>query len=124
MNVHQPEIKIEDKIDNEVLVESQVIVHCSFDSEDDDTLIRIWRTTFLIDRNSGHRSKLVHVDGITLFPNWMPIPANHTARFTLIFSGLPKGCSTFDLVEEIPQSNGFVINNIKRNKMDVYQVTI
>lgn len=115
--------EIEQSIATEIDAESQVIVHASFDATDD-TFIRIWKSTVLVDRISGHRSKLTHVEGVPLAPQWMMVPANHTARFTLLFTGLPKGCTHFDLFEDIPQSGGFIINNIRRNTMDVYKVNI
>jgi hypothetical protein len=42
----------------------------------------------------------------------------------MIFSQLPKTCVIFDFLEDIPESGGFEIRGIKRNKSDVYQVTI
>ncbi|MPN29566.1 hypothetical protein SDC9_177019 [bioreactor metagenome] len=44
--------------------------------------------------------------------------------FTLVFSGLPDECTTFDLIEEIPEEGGFFVPNIKRNGTDVYRVII
>lgn len=42
----------------------------------------------------------------------------------MIFSQLPKTCEIFDVLEDIPESGGFEIRVIKRNKSDVYKVTI
>ena len=44
--------------------------------------------------------------------------------FTLVFSGLPKDCKSFDLREEIPEEGGFLVKNIKRNGTDVYRVKL
>ncbi|MEI7526775.1 MAG: hypothetical protein WCJ95_20670 [Mariniphaga sp.] len=125
--VEEPVVKLDqglkDELLSEFLEEGMVIVHCSFD-----TLygmnIRIWSSTFLIDKASGDRSRMLHAENITIAPVWMEVPAGSTARFTLIFSPLPRSCEFFDLLEDIPQSGGFFIQNIKRNKEDVYQVKI
>lgn len=117
------DIDIKERIETSIDAESQVIVHASFDATDE-TFIRIWSSTFLVDRVTGHRSKLTHLEGVPLAPQWMSVPAGYTARFTLLFTGLPKGCTHFDLIEDIPQSGGFFVKNIRRNSMDVYQVSI
>ncbi len=105
--------------------ESQVIVHCLFDSIGQaGCLIRIWPTTYLYDRGSSHRSELVHYDNISLYPVWTEIPDNAIVSFSLIFTGLPKSCTVFDLEEVIPQSGGFSVSGIKRNDSDVYYVRV
>ena len=63
-------------------------------------------------------------DGISFAPHWTVIPFNRPLEFTLIFKGLPKQCTSFDLVELIPEEGGFEVRNIKRNNSDVYHVTI
>ncbi|MDO5616897.1 MAG: hypothetical protein Q4G16_11945 [Cruoricaptor ignavus] len=105
--------------------EKQVIVHCCFPASPyDGNLIRIWKSTFLIDRFSGHRSQLIHAENITFYPYWTIVPAMQDYWFTLVFSGLPSDCKTFDLIEEIPQEGGFSVKNIKRNNTDIYRVKI
>ena len=98
-----------------------VIVHCRFQGGG---AIRVWHSTFLIDRGSEHRSKLLHVENIALFPQWTIISENSGIRFTLFFEALPKSCTQFDLHEIISQPGGFFIEGIKRNELDVYQVEI
>ncbi|MFT5763730.1 MAG: hypothetical protein ACI8X3_001156 [Saprospiraceae bacterium] len=101
----------------------QVIVHCiSGGSLFYDSYIRIWKTTFLFDQHGDHVSDLVHFENITLSPKWMLIPAGTIAHFSLIFTGLPKSCSVFDLEEVIPQPGNFSAKDIKRNNADVYYV--
>ncbi|MCO6496561.1 MAG: hypothetical protein J5I50_02750 [Chitinophagaceae bacterium] len=112
------------KLKEETGEEGQVIVHCSYYSSHWGGMIRIWKSTFLCPHESGHRSKLIHAENITLYPAWQRVEPYQTARFTLIFSPLPKGCKVFDLLEIIPESNGFEVRNIKRNKTDVYRVAI
>lgn len=105
--------------------ESQVIVHCLYASElDYESYIRIWPSTYLFDDQSAHQSKLVHVEKITLFPNWLRVPSGANHNFSLIFSGLPSQCQSFDLKEIIPQAGGFEVIGIARNETDVYFVNI
>ena len=101
----------------------QVTVHCSFVAGLSDA-IRIWPSTFLVCRHSGHRSQLLFAEGIPLAPHWLPVPAGNAIRFTLLFAGLPSHCVLFDLVEEIADLGGFHVPAILRNDMDVYRVEI
>jgi hypothetical protein len=122
-----PVVKLDEKLKDEVLSQIQeekvVIVHCSCKSPIDSG-IRIWKTTVLIDKASGNRSTLHHAENITVAPEWTNIQAGKTFRFTLIFAPLPKSCEYFDLLEDIPEAGGFFIQNIKRNKSDVYHINI
>lgn len=101
----------------------QVTVHCMLDTGEGDC-IRIWPTTYLKCRHSGHRSQLLFAEGIPLAPTWMPVPAGRSVHFTLLFAGLPQHCVLFDLVEEIPEPGGFHASGILRNGMDVYRVEL
>jgi hypothetical protein len=96
--------------------ERQTIVHCSCG---DDYAFRIWPSTYLIEQATGKRAKLITAFNISFAPQWT---LNDGKGFTLIFEGLSKGCTAFDLKEIIPQDGGFEIKNIQRNDMDVYQV--
>ncbi len=122
-----PAVKLEDKLMDEILSQIQeegmVIVHCTYNAEIDGG-IRIWNSTFLIDKASGDRSTMHHAENITIAPEWTYVPEGKTYRFSLIFAPLPKSCEFFDLLEDIPQVGGFFVQNIKRNKSDVYHVTI
>ncbi len=122
----RPEIDVETlaQIDPDVLEDSFVYVHCNFHNTWKDMLIRVWRTTYLVDQASGTKSPLVHAENISIAPMWTRIPDHQAYSFLLIFSALPKTCQTFDLVEEIDQPGGFHIANISRNKTDVYHVDI
>lgn len=112
-------------LQTQVETEKQVIVHCCFPGTPfSDMLIRIWSSTFLIDESLGHRSSLIHHENISLFPYWTAVPPMKDYWFTLVFSGLPKASTSFDLQEVIPQEGGFLVKNIKRNATDVYRVTI
>ena len=107
-----------------VLEQSHVYVHCYFNNTVKDMLIRIWKSTFLVDKGSVHRSKLVHAENISFAPQWTNVPENGLFQFLLIFEALPKGCEMFDLLEDIPQPGGFFVTSIARNKKDVYHVYI
>ncbi|HLZ17678.1 MAG TPA: hypothetical protein VKQ08_11585 [Cyclobacteriaceae bacterium] len=111
-------------IDPDLLEESYVYVHCSFSIPSPDVLIRIWKTTVLKDCHSPGQSQLVHAENISYAPEWTIIPDTGAYSFLLIFTALPKSCTLFDLVEEIPQPGGFLVRNIRRNRSDVYRVTL
>jgi hypothetical protein len=126
------EVPVKPKVDSEVLTsidawtleDQHVYVHCYFKNDQPEMLIRVWRTTFLIDHTSGARSELVHAEKISFAPQWTIIQGKITFSFLLIFSALPKDCKVFDLVEVIPQAGGFYVPGIKRNELDVYHVDI
>jgi hypothetical protein len=122
-----PVVKLDEKLKDEILSQIQeeqvVIVHCSYSSPIDSG-IRIWNSTVLIDKASGDRSTMHHAENITIAPTWTLVPAGRRYQFTLIFSPLPKSCEFFDFLEDISEAGGFHIQNIKRNKSDVYNVKI
>ncbi len=121
--IKSPKTEISTELKTLPSEESQVIVHGHFQSSHEShELIRIWRTTYLIPHDQYHKSRLLHFENITLYPEWTIIPLGSTYRFTLIFSSLPKACKVFDLIEEIPQSGGFEIRDIARTKSDVYHL--
>ena len=57
-------------------------------------------------------------------PVWTHIPDKLEYSFLLIFSGLPKSCKQFDLVEDIKEPGGFFVQGITRNETDVYHINI
>ena len=104
--------------------EAQVIVHCMYYPGYYESKIRIWQSTYLLDRHSGHRSPLLHAEHIAVYPNWTDVPVGQPYRFTLVFAGLPKSCVLFDLIEDIPHMGGFEVLYIRRNSSDIYQVEV
>ena len=124
--VIRPDIDVElvTHIDAVTLDDSYVYVHCYFRNKWENMLIRIWKTTYLLDSLSATRSKLVHAENISYAPIWTRIPDGQQYSFLLIFSGLPKSCKQFDLLEEIPEPGGFFIQNISRNEKDVYHIDV
>jgi hypothetical protein len=102
----------------------QVIVHCTFKASEDECGIRIWKSTYLVAHETEHKSVLVELFNISLSPVWTRVEPFDTVQFTLIFSGLPKDCHSFDLVESIPEPLPFHVRNIKRNNSDVYHIEL
>ncbi len=122
--IEKPKARIDKKVlkslQEYASTEGQVIIHGFVKTQAEEMYIRIWPTTFLLDQLSSYQSELVHFEKISGFPVWTLVPARTEFVFTLIFSALPKSCIIFDLVELIPQSNGFQVLNILRNNSDVY----
>jgi hypothetical protein len=111
-------------IDPNILEDSYVYVHCQFPIPAPGMLIRIWKTTVLKDCHSSAQSQLINAENISYAPQWTLIPDTGIYSFLLIFTSLPKSCTLFDLVEDIPQPGGFLVSNITRNKSDVYRINI
>jgi len=128
-DIAEPAIKpvVETDVKNALLeqvnTEQQVIVHGTYTAGAFTDGIRIWQSTFLCDQHSAHQSKLIYTEGITNYPTWTFLAPGETIRFVLVFSGLPKSCTVFDLKEMIPEPDGFEIKNIRRNNTDVYHVS-
>lgn len=120
------ETEVLEEVEVEVLPqeEGQVIVHCIYRPNQTYELIRIWKSTFLCDQDSNHRSPMLHAFNISIYPKWLPIWGKKTHRFTLVFSSLPKSCKKFDLIEDIPEPDGFAVYNILRNDTDIYTVEV
>lgn len=119
------EKEILESLQTKVEEEKQVIVHCCFPASPFlGNLIRIWRSTYLFDNNSDHKSTLIHAENISIYPNWTAVPFMKDFWFTLVFSGLPKDCKSFDFQEVIPEEGGFFVQSIKRNSSDIYKIKI
>lgn len=87
--------------------------------------VRIWPTTYLIDHENNYRSQLIAAWNISLYPDWHQVSFEKKIhRITLVFSGLHQDCKQFDLVEDIPEKGAFVMRNITRNQLGVYEVQI
>ena len=86
--IKEPKIKANEAPVNEtafeVEEERQIIVHCRCDSKGiDDLWIRIWKTTFLIDRVSEYKSDLLFAYNISFYPYWEMIPYNSFKKFII-----------------------------------------
>ena len=108
----------------ELLNDAYMYVHCYMRHTAQEMLIRIWQSTFLVGQNGDGKAGLVHAENITYAPVWTIVPQNFNYHFLLIFSGLPKSCGIFDLVEQIPQPGGFYVPDIVRTETDVYRIDL
>lgn len=114
--VFKPEISF--KVATEVFEERSTIVHVTVAEF---TLARIWPTTFLVQDDST-RKGLLQAYNIAQYPMWKYLVPGDT--FTLVFEGLDRNCVLFDLLEDIPEPGGFHIENIERNRSDVYYLQL
>ncbi|MBU3676079.1 MAG: hypothetical protein FGM54_02720 [Chitinophagaceae bacterium] len=123
-----PLISIEDElkesIQNQQDLEKQVILHILVPARRYFNQLRIWPSSYLIDCQSTHQSKLLWAENISIMPTWTFIFPYQETRFTLHFEALPKSCSQFDFIEQIPEPGGFEIRNIIRNRTDIYHLTL
>jgi len=117
-----PAVDIEVERKTVVMERSQIYVHCHFTNGPSESGIRIWKSTYVIDRVSGIKGELLHAENITIAPEWTWLPPGKEHHFLLIFAGLPSSCTAFDLVEDIGEPNGFYVGGIPRNSSDVYHV--
>ena len=82
--------------------------------------LRIWQSTFLLDRDSNHTSSMIGFENISLYPEWTMVRHGRPYQFTLLFEPLPKSVQVFDLSEIIPEPRGWHFPAIRRNQEDVY----
>ena len=122
-----PTVVLDNRIRHKLLSKFEeigmVIVHCFF-SAPVDAQIRISRSAILFDLDTGNCTRMIHALNIPVAPEWKHIKAGNTLAFTLIFAQLPEKCTLFDLVEHDRGANGLNITGIKRNKHDVYNLSI
>jgi len=105
-------------------VEKQVIVHGLVPAKPQiGQSMRLWKSIVLIPHNTTKRCQLIQSFNIALYPQWQYVAPGKSHHFTMIFEGLPKDCSEFDLIEIIPEPYGFEIRNIQRNELDVYHLS-
>lgn len=117
-----PDVLIE--IKESIQEQGFVIVHVFCPPQSDAYAIRIWKSTCLVSCNTEHKSKLLHAEKITIAPEWLLIEEHQPYSFSLIFEGLPKDVELFDLIESIPEPDGFHYKNISRNARDVYTIRL
>ena len=103
---------------------AHVRVHCHIPPSDDIGPWWIQRTTWLVDRHSNHRSRLLHSEGMPHPPGARPGIAFRGLDFLLLFEPLPTSCVLFDLVEETSDLFPFRAKGLVRNDQDIYRVTL
>ena len=82
MNITESPVRARPSVDTDVLFaihpewlhDSYVYVHAHMRETDQEMLVRIWQSTFLIDKASGNKSTLVHAENITFAPVWTIVP--------------------------------------------------
>ena len=82
--------------------------------------VRIWPSIKLRCRTTGTESKFIHAVGLSPFPTWTRVEPG--GAYTLLFEALPSSCRAFDLIEDIPQPGGLIVEDIARNGKDVYRL--
>ena len=82
--------------------------------------VRIWPSIKLRCQTTGTESKFIHAVGLSPFPSWTRVEPG--GAYTLLFEALPSSCRAFDLIEDIPQPGGIVVEDIARNGKDVYRL--
>lgn len=115
---------LKESIQNQQDLEKQVILHVSVPAQPYFNQLRIWPSSFLVDCHSAHQSKLLWAENISIMPTWTFIFPYHETQFSLYFEALPKACTQFDFIEQIPEPGGFEIRNIMRNREDIYHLTL
>ena len=103
---------------------AHVRVHCHIPPSDDIGPWWIQRTTWLVDRHSNHRSRLLHSEGMPHPPAAREGTAFREVGFLLLFEPLPACCVLFDLVEETPDDFPFHAMGLVRNDQDIYRVIL
>ncbi|MDT0685568.1 hypothetical protein [Autumnicola psychrophila] len=96
--------------------ERQVFIHGYINSWKN--TVRIHPKTYIICKQTGKKIKLLHFYNIAAYPQWTEIIKYE--KFTLVFSGLPKECKSFDFLEKLNEPNIFERYDITRNESDVY----
>ena len=88
--------------------------------------LQICKSTYLR-QNSGGDKSLIHAEGISVEPEWTVVTKRNYI-FTLVFEGLDKECTSFEMIEDEPLNNpfesNFYVEPTSRNSTDVYNVKV
>ena len=127
IQIKKPKVDISPRILEEIKTQiheaGQVVIHFVYHNEDYwiGSKIRIWPSSYLYDKGSAHISDLVHCENIVKAPMWQEVIFGKKCYFTLIFSGLPRDCSSFDFIEDCgSEGGGFEVLDVARNESDIY----
>ena len=124
------------KIDNAIFesyytqfsVESQTIIHCkikAYEFVPNGGWANISPNTYLINRQSNDRLKLIYAENIPYAPHrYFFRNSNDCLNFTLLFQKIPETWQTFCLYEETNLGDGFFVAEVPKNKSGVYQIRI
>lgn len=125
LTISKPRVAIDAEVRHllEEKEEKCTIVHCRVPTGDGN-MMRIWPSTFLVQQD-GTRKQMIKAFNISVMPLWTFYPEGaDNAEFTLVFEGLDRTCSSFHLVEDIPEPGAFFSHDIARNRTDVYEVEV
>jgi hypothetical protein len=124
------------KVDSSILAsyeaglstESQTIIHCkikAYEIFQQGGWANISPNTYLLNRESNERLKLIYTENIPLAPHrhFFRHPKD-CLHFTLLFKKIPETWKTFCLYEETALGDGFFVSEIAKNKSGVYRISI
>ena len=116
-------ISISPVIQHQLAEQGSTILHCHVRNAQ---RLQICKSTYLR-QNSGGDKSLIHAEGIAVEPEWTVITKRNYV-FTLVFEGLDKDCTSFEMIEDEPLNNpfesNFYVEPTARNSTDVYNVKI
>lgn len=114
------------KLKESVREESQTIVHCNYVSKRkyiNGGWVNIYPTTFLQSNKNSDVLKMQHAENIPMSPDVHVFSkVGELKSFVLYFPAIPKDWDEFSLVEKTTTAEGFVVRNIKRNNIGVYEI--
>jgi len=106
--------------------EAQTIIHCKYVSKRkyiNGGWVNIYPTTYLV--NKEQSLPLLHAENIPLAPNRHDFnKPGELKQFILLFPAVPSEWEYFSIIEKCRDSNGFIVSNIKRNNIGVYEISI
>lgn len=116
-------VSISSEVRQQQAEQGSTILHCRIKSAE---RLQICKSTYLR-QNSGGIKSLVHAEGIAVEPEWTVVSKSNYV-FTLVFEGLDKECTSFEMVEDeplnTPYESNFYVKPTPRNSTDVYNVQI
>ena len=71
---------------------------------------------------SSFQNWATNMHGMSRTEAYGRVEGEESDTYTLLFEALPFDCSSFDLIEDIPQPGGLVVRDIARNGKDVYRL--
>jgi hypothetical protein len=109
-------------------LESQTTLHCKIRGTEiyqHGGWANINPNTFLINRHSNERLKLIHAENIPYTPHrYFFRHPNDFLYFTLLFQKIPETWADFCLYEETPFGDGFFVGEVPKNKSGIYRIRI
>lgn len=120
------DLSIIEKVKEKFQEEGQTVLHCNYVSKrkyPNGGWVNIYPTTFLVNKNQV--LPMLHAINIPIAPRVHVF--KHTGelkQFTLFFPAIPKDWDQFNIVEKCDTDGGFIVRDIQRNNIGVYEVTL